>query len=198
MLNFSSKRMNDRGEIYTYNKVEEGELHEIEGKVAYYNGIKDGRPFSCTETGGDYGLFTDLPVNEQKLCCEWVNKYCIPSATYHRYRTSYGMQHSLENCTGIYMTNNQFKDLMLIKGFEPKNPRCLNWSFKVRNKPLKDADAKARPSLEHELERSKTLGYEKHKPTIRLNGRVTCFYCEGDVSSDWKICPNCYTEIDWD
>ena len=187
------KRMNDKGEIvsFTWQDRNEEELCEIKGKTVYYNGIVNGHPFSSEK---DYSLFTDLPIDYQKLCCYWVNKYCIPAASYHRFRTSYGMKHILEQCTKIYMTNNQFKDLMMIKGFAPKNPHCLNWSFKVREAPLREAEKTKTPIQLQELK----LGYPKQKPTYRLNGRVTCYYCEEDVNSGWEICPSCYTEIDWD
>lgn len=49
-------------------------------------------------------------------------------------KTSYGLKHILEHDTGIYLTNNEFKDAMLICGYEPVNPQELNWTYCISKK----------------------------------------------------------------
>ena len=45
--------------------------------------------------------------------------------------TSYGMKHLLEHDTGVYLTNNEFKDAMLLAGYRPVNPNSLNWKYRI-------------------------------------------------------------------
>lgn len=102
------------------------------------NGInKDGRPYSWKD---DNALFTDLTEEQQEKCRQWVLCFCVPAVAFTDKVTSYGMKHILESCTGIYMTNNQFKDLMLQMGFYPKYKEELNWNFAVKIGPLKLAN----------------------------------------------------------
>lgn len=100
------------------------------------NGIKDGHPFSSDESN----LFEKFTEEQKQKCREWVMCFCIPAKHVNRWRTSYGLKHTLEACTGIYMTNNQFKDLMLEMQFYPEHQNELNWSYYIQEGPLKLAD----------------------------------------------------------
>lgn len=42
------------------------------------------------------------------------------------------MKHLLEHDTGIYLTNNEFKDAMLLAGYQPVNPNSLNWKHRIK------------------------------------------------------------------
>ena len=44
-------------------------------------------------------------------------------------KTSYGLKHILQRDTGLYLTNNEFKDAMLLCGYEPVNPDTINWNY---------------------------------------------------------------------
>ena len=44
------------------------------------------------------------------------------------------MKHLLEHDTKIYLTNNEFKDAMMICGFEPMDPDMLNWIYCISAK----------------------------------------------------------------
>ena len=57
----------------------------------------------------------------------------VSAASMYRH-TSYGLKHYLEHDTGIYVTNNAFKDAMLICGFEPADPHELNWHYCISEK----------------------------------------------------------------
>ena len=39
-----------------------------------------------------------------------------------------------EKDTGLYLTNNEFKDAMLMCGYEPVNPNELNWNYCISKK----------------------------------------------------------------
>lgn len=49
-------------------------------------------------------------------------------------KSSYGLKHILEKDTGLYLTNNEFKDAMLMCGYEPINPNELNWYYQISKK----------------------------------------------------------------
>ena len=80
--------------------------------------------------------FSALDPDEQETAKRWIKKVCKPAVALNKYHTSYGLKHILEGCTGVYMTNNQFKDLMLICGFKPKYEHELNWIFYIQERPF--------------------------------------------------------------
>ena len=81
-------------------------------------------------TEGDEALFSEVNPEDQKLARLWVNWNLYPMKSWSR-RTSYGLKHMLQRDTHIYLTNNQFKDLMLSCGYRVKNPKDINWCFNV-------------------------------------------------------------------
>lgn len=84
--------------------------------------------------------FLKLAEADREKCLDWVYAYCVPAMHYNTLRTSYGLKHLLESCTGVYMTNDQFKDMMLKQGFYPQKEKEENWVFKVKEEPLKLAE----------------------------------------------------------
>ncbi len=80
----------------------------------------------------DDAHFCDLTEEEQQKAIEWIEENAIRSVNPLPGRSSYGMKHILENRTKIYMTNNQFKELMLLCGFFPVNVDQLNWNYCIR------------------------------------------------------------------
>lgn len=114
------------------------------------NGIReDGHPYSYKN---DNALFSDIPQEEQDKAIQWVWKYCREAKALNRHHTSYGLKDILAAYTGYYITNNQFKDLMLLCGYRPKNEEEQNWEFYIREAPIKQAiedGKKARSEREH-------------------------------------------------
>lgn len=95
------------------------------------NGIEcsvdeDGR---TVHTVHDDEHFDDLSIDNQELVTDWLLDNLIPRETELSERTSYGMKHILERHTGVYLTNNQFKEAMLRCGFYPTEVDALNWCF---------------------------------------------------------------------
>lgn len=109
-----------------------------------YTTIIDGHPWSYGDYGMDVELFADLPEADQALARVWIMAFMVPSKG-ECDRTSYGLKHLLEHDTGVYMTNNQFKDLMLTMHHAPIDPDELNWRFRVSNIALRLAGQ--RPSV---------------------------------------------------
>lgn len=96
--------------------------------------IRNGRPYTNENGWEDAGLITDHPQEEQDIVLEWIRRNILPRKTVLHGRTSYGMKHILEHDTKIYLTNNEFKDAMMICGFEPADPNMLNWIYRISAK----------------------------------------------------------------
>lgn len=94
--------------------------------------IKDGHPYTTNDFGEDFSIVSDLPEEKQKEIFDTLNRWFIKSKKTSLRHTSYGMKHWLEDAINRYITNNQFKDAMLILGFEASNYEELNWCFKVK------------------------------------------------------------------
>lgn len=64
----------------------------------------------------------------------WVQNNLIPTEhAYNHDHTSYGLKHMMEDDIHIYMTNSQFKMLMIECGYLPKDPSSKNWIFKIKD-----------------------------------------------------------------
>ena len=83
-------------------------------------------------TGGDTGLLTDFNYDEIMKVNNWIKKNIIRSDKILWGKTSYGIKHDLENDIHLYMTNNQFKDAMLLAGYEPVDPNAKNWEYRIK------------------------------------------------------------------
>lgn len=92
--------------------------------------IVDGRP----QTKNDTKLLTDEPAPIQKAVKEWIEKYLCPTQKTFFDGSSYWLKHQLQSDTGIYLTDNQFKDAMLLCGYMPKDPDEPSWHFRISRK----------------------------------------------------------------
>lgn len=62
----------------------------------------------------------------------WIHDHISPASRTYTRSTSYGFKHMVENEIGHYITNNQFKDAMLLCGYQPVKPNETNWMFKIK------------------------------------------------------------------
>ena len=103
--------------------------------------IRNGHPWSVgavcgwkTE-GEDARLFDELESEEQSTVLQWIADNLLKTQkTPNLHHSSYGLKHLLERDTSIYMTNNQFKDAMLIAGFGPVKVNEINWHYCISRK----------------------------------------------------------------
>ena len=65
--------------------------------------------------------------------CKWIKSTLIPGKLFNFNYSSYSLKRILECDTGIYLTNNEFKDAMQKCGFKPDNPNDLNWCYRISN-----------------------------------------------------------------
>lgn len=91
-------------------------------------------------TGDDKELLEDLPFGQQEAVLAWMRKYTQPAKTANKYRTSYGLKHIMSKMTGVYVTNNQFKDAMIIEGFYPVDETELNWRYRISESVIRRAE----------------------------------------------------------
>ena len=96
----------------------------------------NGRPYSCgglgyygRPKGRDDELLDNLSPVEQEIVLLWIRERLMPRKTVNDRHTSYGLKHCMEHDTGIYMTNNAFKDAMLHCGYAPHDEHELNWTY---------------------------------------------------------------------
>ena len=91
--------------------------------------IKNGRPYTNENGYIDDALISSHNKEEIAIILDWINTNFIPRKTVLRTSSSYGLKHILQHDTGIYLTNNEFKDAMLMAGYGPTNPNELNWHY---------------------------------------------------------------------
>ena len=96
--------------------------------------IRNGRSYTNENGYEDARLITERPKDVQETVFEWIRSNIRPRKTVLPYRTSYGIKHLLERDTEIYLTNNEFKDAMMMCGFEPADPNVLNWTYRISAK----------------------------------------------------------------
>ena len=97
------------------------EKYSAEGKAVY-----------SVETKQDTAHFCNLTKEEQEMVLTWLHYNVLPAKKPLYGHTSYGMKHTLETRTNIYLTNNQFKEAMLLCGFYHVETDMKNWNFYVK------------------------------------------------------------------
>ena len=77
-----------------------------------------------------------LSEKEKAALQKWIDERIRPNIikTYNRSFTSYGLKHYFEHEVGLYVSNGAFKGAMLEAQILPKNPKDLNWVFKLSRK----------------------------------------------------------------
>lgn len=97
--------------------------------------IKNGRPYTCEGAFSvDAALITDRTQEEQNAVFRWIKENILPRKTPLPYCSSYGIKHILQRDIGVYLTNNEFKDAMLLCGFYPVEEGKLNWTYRISKK----------------------------------------------------------------
>ncbi len=96
--------------------------------------LVNNRPYTNENGAFDIELITDLSKEEQEVVFDWIAKNIQPRKTENRRLSSYGLKHVLQRDTGIYITNNQFKDAMLLCGYTPVRVNELNWRYRISSK----------------------------------------------------------------
>ena len=91
--------------------------------------IRNGRAW----TENDERTADNVDPETREFIIAWIKENIQPRAT-RLPISSYSLKHYLQGDTGIYLTNNQFKDFMLICGFRPVNRHWLNWDFRISRK----------------------------------------------------------------
>ena len=123
------------------------------GKKGYFCAVNEaysaeGKTVYSVETKQDTAHFCNLTKEEQKMVLTWLHYNVFPAKEPLYGHTSYGMKHTLETRTNIYLTNNQFKEAMLLCGFFPVETDKLNWNFYVKkSSPIFQDQVDGKPGL---------------------------------------------------
>ena len=96
--------------------------------------MRNNRPYSIENGYVDDRLITDKPKEDREIAMKWIAENIRPRKMPLMERTSYGIKHILQHDTGLYLTNNEFKDAMLLSGYEPVDPNELNWNYCISKK----------------------------------------------------------------
>lgn len=108
--------------------------------MAAYTEMVDGHPVSFNNSFGEPWIggerFHSIPLQAQAECIKWCKTYLKPTKCANNRHTSYGLKHMLQRDTGIYITNDQFKDLMLTLGYKPVDSSQFNWTFCISESRL--------------------------------------------------------------
>ena len=94
----------------------------------------NGRPYSNENGYIDDSLITSHPQEEIDIVLNWIVENISPRKTPLHGHTSYGIKHLLERDLHIYLTNNEFKDAMLLSGYTPIDSNELNWRYRISKK----------------------------------------------------------------
>ena len=84
--------------------------------------------------GADNAHFNEMSPVVQEKVLTWIRANIFPRKTPLLNSSSYGMKHVLQDRTNIYMTNNQFKEAMLLCDFFPVHKEELNWHYCISKK----------------------------------------------------------------
>lgn len=96
--------------------------------------IVNNKPYTNENGWIDDSLLSNHPKNEIDAVLAWIEKNIEPRKTPLKRFSSYGLKHVLEYDIRLYLTNNEFKDAMLMAGYEPVNPDELNWHYRISSK----------------------------------------------------------------
>ena len=92
--------------------------------------IINGRPYTNENGHVDDALVISKDVEELKKIDEWIRKNIRRSRKICDH-DSYRLKHDMEKDNHIYLTNNAFKDAMLLAGYDPVDPNELNWRYRI-------------------------------------------------------------------
>lgn len=104
--------------------------------------IKDGRAYTLKEENGLGDECDQITKGAtmggidvagfMSLVFGWIHYHISPASKTDTRHSSYSLKHMVENDIGFYITNNQFKDAMLLCGYQPVDANKTNWLFKIR------------------------------------------------------------------
>lgn len=92
--------------------------------------IQNGRPLTHTQGHYDARLIDELAQEDQDKLIKWIKENVYPRKDNDFLGiTSAKLKYIISQETGIRMTNNQCKDIMLQCGFEPVDNTELYWRY---------------------------------------------------------------------
>ena len=93
----------------------------------------NGRPYTNENGANDITLLTDRKDVDYRIVESWIKENIRRSRSVSCH-SSYGLKHIFNHDTGIYLTNNEFKDALLLAGYSSIDPNELNWRYRIKLK----------------------------------------------------------------
>jgi hypothetical protein len=91
--------------------------------------IKQRKPYDDPNHPVQYNV---LPEVQKQLVRYWIDCRIEPASRYCNVISSYGLKHSFQFDTGLYVSNGAFKGAMLEAGFRAKDEQEANATYKMR------------------------------------------------------------------
>ncbi|MCD7810956.1 MAG: hypothetical protein LUG91_03735 [Ruminococcus sp.] len=89
-------------------------------------GVLNGHPYSWVDTE----LFSAQPPEQQARIIDWIKNELVPAKTKSNPISSNRLKVIMEKqLPGVDISNNAFKDAMLLCGYEPMTVQQFNWLF---------------------------------------------------------------------
>ena len=119
--------------------------------------LKDGRPYTIEDDQyADIMLLSNCSTAEIRSIDSWIRNNIRKGDTLSSH-TSYTLKHLLQQDISVYLTNNQFKDAMLLAGYLPEDPSEINWRYRIIF--LRDVNGNPNPFLQWANDHTKGLTF---------------------------------------
>lgn len=93
---------------------------------------ENGKQYFHVKTLDDEQHLSDLSAGVQNVVLDWIYWNFYPAHKLYPHAGSSSLGIVLKNRTQIVLTNNQFKEAMLMNGFWPRDPKEVNWIFYIQ------------------------------------------------------------------
>ena len=100
---------------------------------------KNGKPYTNENGYTDSKLLSDMPEDVQGVVLLWIANNIYPRKTPLRGITSYWLKHRLQHDTGVYVTDDVFRNAMMLSGYHPVTQNAASWKYCIsRRSPVFD------------------------------------------------------------
>ena len=97
--------------------------------------IKNGRPYTNENGWEDKDLISDFTYDEIRSVDTWIRENIRKNRSIYKGGTSYGLKHILQKDTGIYLTNNAFKDAIRARSDKKYDMWAKDYKEYVNSRP---------------------------------------------------------------
>ena len=80
-----------------------------------------------------------MNIFDEDKCKEWIASYIVPSrhGQVNHMHGEIGLRMMMQQDTGVKVTRDEFRDLMMMEGYDPANLGASEWEFRISSKMLR-------------------------------------------------------------